>query len=436
MNKSKPYASINVKDVNPSRLLAEHPENNDLWVGVDVAKDFLLAVLYWGKGDFSRPWRVSNPTQLALLTELLKKLSAGRRLRVALEPTGTYGDPLRWMLQQAGLEVHRVECKASHDYAEIFDRVPSQHDAKDAMIIAELASLGKSTAWSLPPVDERQQSMAVWVDQADDQQRVQAVWTGRLEGLLARHWPEATSVLDLTSMTLLQALVEYGCPARLAADAEAGAKLKQWGGPLLSEQKVVALVHSAASTCGVPTAAAEAQRIRQCAQAALDASHALGKAKRELEKLTEGDATLQRMGEAVGKATACVLFVKLGDPKNYANPRAYVKAAGLNLAERSSGKYVGQLKISKRGPSMVRKWLYLAAVRMLKTPEVYDWYEKKRGRDLQQAGNGPARKGIGVKALTCVMRKLLSALWHVNRKNSAFDASRLFGGRLAPCVSK
>jgi transposase len=134
--------------------------------------------------------------------------------------------------------------------------------------------------------------------------------------------------------------------------------------------------------------------MRQCAQAALDAAHALGKAKRELEKLTEGDAMLERMGAAVGKATACVLFVKLGDPKNYDNPRAYVKAAGLNLAERSSGKYVGQLKISKRGPSMVRKWLYLAAVRMLKNPEVHAWYEKKRGRGGPQ---GHWREGVDVR---------------------------------------
>jgi transposase len=256
MKKSKPYASINVKDVSLAPFLAEHP-GKDLWVGIDVAKEFLLVVLYWGNGEFSRPWRVSNPGQLALLAELLKKLSVGRRLRVALEPTGTYGDPLRWVLQQAQLEVHRVECKASHDYAEIFDRVPSQHDAKDAMIIAELASLGKSTLWPLRQGDERQESMAIWVDQADDQQRVQAVWTGRLEGLLARHWPEATSMLDLTSKTLLRALVEYGGPGKLAADAEAASKLKQWGGPLLSEQKVQALVQSAATTCGVPALPAE-----------------------------------------------------------------------------------------------------------------------------------------------------------------------------------
>jgi transposase len=349
MTQKKPYSAINVKDVNVAALLGEYP-GLALWVGIDVAKEFLIVVLYWGSDRFSRPMRVSNPDQLALLVELLKKLSVGREMVIALEPTGTYGE-----------------------------------------------------------------------------QRVQAVWVGRLEGLMARHWPEATSVLDLTSVTLLRSLVEYGSPANLAADAKAASKLKQWGGPLLSEQKVAALVASAATTSGVPVGPGDIMRIRQCANAALDATHELGKARRELEKLTEGHETLERMAGALGPATACVLYAKLGDPANYGSARAYLKAAGLNLAERSSGKYQGQLKISKRGPSMVRKWTYLAAVRSLKNPHVYAWYGRKRGRDVERAGNGPARKGIGVKALTCVMRKLLSGVWHVCRKKTEFDAGRMFG---------
>ena len=46
---------------------------------------------------------------------------------VSMESTGTYGDALRAALAAAGLEVHRVGGKAAHDYAEVFDGVPSQH---------------------------------------------------------------------------------------------------------------------------------------------------------------------------------------------------------------------------------------------------------------------------------------------------------------------
>ena len=78
---------------------------------------------------------------------MLVQLAQGRQLRVALEPSGTYGDPLRQALHDAGLPALRVSPKAAHDYAEIFDGVPSQHDGKDAAVVAELAALGKAKAW-------------------------------------------------------------------------------------------------------------------------------------------------------------------------------------------------------------------------------------------------------------------------------------------------
>ena len=56
--------------------------------------------------------------------------------------------------------------------------------------------------------------------------------------------------------------------------------------------------------------------------------------------------------------TACVLWVFLGNPANYHCAEAYRKAMGLNLKERSSGRHEGQLKITKRGPGVVRRWLF------------------------------------------------------------------------------
>ena len=40
----------------------------------------------------------------------------------------------------------------------------------------------------------------------------------RLESLLARHWPEVTQHLKLTSATLLELLIVFGGPDRVAAE--------------------------------------------------------------------------------------------------------------------------------------------------------------------------------------------------------------------------
>ena len=166
--------------------------------------------------------------------------------------------------------------------------------------------------------------------------------------------------------------------------------------------------------------------------------HELSAVKRKLAKLTEGDAVLERMSGVVGRPTACVLFTLLGSPLAYDNPRAYLKAAGLNLAERSSGKFQGQLKISKRGPSMARKWLYMAAVRLSGTPAGAAWFAAKRQRDSGAKGggargggggaSGPRRRGTGLIGLVALMRKLQGAVWAVCHKDEAFDVSRMFAG--------
>ena len=49
-----------------------------------------------------------------------------------MEPSGTYGDALRALFVEAGVWVYRISPKRVHDAAEIYDGVPSLHDAKAA----------------------------------------------------------------------------------------------------------------------------------------------------------------------------------------------------------------------------------------------------------------------------------------------------------------
>jgi transposase len=139
-------------------------------------------------------------------------------------------------------------------------------------------------------------------------------------------------------------------------------------------------------------------------------------ARRRLCELTRGHVAIRAMGEVVGVATACVLWVELGDPSGYHCGPAYRKAMGLNLAERSSGKWQGKLKISKRGSSKVRRWLYLAALRWVRNEPVRSWY-------LQQKA---MRRGEAKPALIGVMRKLALALYRVGGCGEAFERRQLY----------
>jgi transposase len=415
--KSKAYRGTDVNRIDV-RSLSQGHDGQALVVGFDVGKFRLAAVARWSDGHFERPWLADNPAHVPQLVCLLAQLAGQRSLTVALEPSGTYGDPLRQALQDAGLVVQRVSPKAAHDYAEVFDGVPSQHDGKDAAVVAELAALGKAQPWPYLPPSEWEQELAYWVEWMDAQAHLLAMWLGRIEALLSRHWPEATAVLRVSSATLLRILEAYGGPAALAEDAQATVRLQQWGGRFLDPAQVQRLLQCAKETAGVRQGLWDRQRLQAYAGQALQARREVRRGQRRLRQLAEGHAVLQAQGKVIGVPTACVLWSCVGDPRQYSCGAAYRKAMGLNLTERSSGTYRGKLKISKRGHPLPRKWLYFAVLRLVKQAGVASWYQAKKSRDGQQAK----------RALVGVMRKLVPALYRIAVTGAAFEAGKLFAG--------
>jgi hypothetical protein len=101
---------------------------------------------------------------------------------------------------------------------------------------------------------------------------------------------------------------------------------------------------------------------------------------------------------------------------------ALEKACGLNLKMKSSGNYLGRLSITKRGSPVVRHYLYLAALRLIKSdPRIAAWFRTRAGY----------RGGHKLVANDAVMRKLIRALWHVAR-GAPFDSSKLIDERALP----
>ncbi len=299
--------------------------------------------------------------------------------------------------------------------------MPSQHDGKDAAVVAELAALGKALPWDYPAVDPWEQELTHWLEWMVAHRQMLTIGQGRLEGLVARHWPEATQVLKLSSGTLLRVLKHYGSPQALVADPQAAQQLARWGRLWLSAEKIQLLLAGAASSVGVRVGEWSQRQIQDYAQQALAARQQANQAQRRLHRLAAGHAVLQAQGKVVGVATACVLWVSTGDPRKYHAAGAYRKAMGSNLAERSSGTYQGHLRISKRGSARTRQWLYFAVLRLVQKCGVRPWYEAKKARNPDDAR----------RVLVAVMRKLAVALYHVGVHDEEFQPRRLFG-RIGP----
>lgn len=430
MSTKRSYRRISVKKISEEQLKEACLKHGgaSTSVGLDISKEDIVAVVRWSDGQFEAPWNVKNPAEIPELIGLLKMMSQTcDSLTIGLESTGTYGEAVRVAMTAAQLEVHRISGKACSDYKEIFDGVPSQHDGKDAAIIAELTSFNKGTAWPFEQDSEASQERAHQVYRLDAFNKIARQWGGRLEALMARHWPELGRLLSLNSWTILQCLILYGCPKRMLADPEAAANLRRWGRSGLSEATIESILESARSTLGVPMGEGQIQWVKDVASELYRSQREADACEKRLEEMLSDDQSLSPMKKILGAATLSVLLVSVGDPKKYSSSGAFLKALGLNLKELSSGKRYGQLAITKRGPSIVRRYIYFWALRCLKEgKKIPKWYEtfKKVGKGCDP--NSEHRKMKGVIAL---MRKLCRSLWYTRQLGLEFDYDKVFPGR-------
>ncbi len=336
-------------------------------------------------------------------------------LEVAMEPSGTYGDSLRTQFQAQGIAVYRVSPKRCHDASEVFDGVPSSHDAKAAAIIGWLHLQGSSEEWPMQGDEQRELTAAIKIMELHDDTYYR--YLNRLEALTMRYWPELTRYLKLYSATLLELLMEYGSPGDVVQDIE-GAKILmiKTGGCSLKLTKIESVLESAKTSLGVKCVEAEREHVQILCSEIRRFQKLRRQAKSKIEELTYSIDSVREMAPVIGKVTSAVLYTVLGDVREYGNAGSIVKTLGLNLKERSSGKHKGLLRITKRGSGSARRYLYMAVLRLIQRDSIIKaWYQKKVIRD----------GGIKKKAIVAIMRKLAGALWHVG-KGSKFESAKLF----------
>ena len=387
--------------------------------GCDAARDGWVAAVMRPDGQVVQTvkWQLV-PDHAAMLSLLEGLRDTGVTVEVAVEPTGTYADPVVSQLRQAGFSVHRVSPKHSHDYSEIYDGVPSSHDGKSAAVVAKLHLEGKSRPWT--EASENQRSLRAMANHMDWIGEDIKRYESRLEAVWSRHWPEILRLLSHGSATIRTVARDFGGPGAMACAARrARETMRTTSRGKLGTAKIDAVIASAKSSIGAPMLKAEQQLVQHIGAALCDLYARKKKADEALELATENMPSIQSMATQVGKKTSAVLVSQLGEFSGYHSARGLQRAAGMNLRVRSSGKHKGKLKLTKRGPSIARRWLFLAALRWIRQkPIVRAWYERKLSR------NG----GTKMKAIVALMRKILAGMYHVAR-GAEFDLKKLFDVR-------
>jgi transposase len=326
-------------------------------------------------------------------------------------------------IQYRSVDVEQVSTGMA-DAAEVFDGSPSKHDGKDASVIGWLHVHKRSKPW--PELDPTRRSVRALVAQRELYDEPLRKLITQTEPLLARHFPELERFFDLSRRKTPYRLLEaFGSPSALArAGVPRVAELmKKFSRRTPDSELVQQLVDTARTTSGTPMVGEEFELIRRMAKEVLHFMALRDELDARLQSAT-ADVPAIAATRFLGAVTAAVIYAYLGDPRDYKSAAAYEKAAGLNLVESSSGTDPSSpdkihRRISKRGAGVVRKYLFLAAMRAVQIdPICKAWYQRRRSFTAEQK----------LKAFVAVERKLCRALFHV-AQGHPFDAQKLFDVR-------
>jgi transposase len=432
MSKKIQYRAVDVEQISLESVEEQLAQGAKVVAGVDVAKRHFVAALCDAEGTSRVRVRFEHPRQLAPFVQLLASLQeGGRPVEVAMEPTGTYGDVLRYQLGAHGIAVFRVSNKHVRDASELFDGSPSKHDSKDASVVGWLHAHGRSKRWE--QMEPARRSARALVAQRDLYDEPLRRLLAQLDPMLARHFPEFSTLFELSQRKTPWVVLEaFGSPTLLAKSNVQTLQnlLKERTRRTPSTEVLTALLTAAQRTSGTSMVPEEVELMRRMSTEVLHLMQRRREIDVRIEALSEEDQVMQALRPCLGPVTAAVIYAFLGDPRTYGSAAALEKAAGLNLVESSSGTDPNAhdkvpRHLSKRGAGIVRKYLYLAAMRLVQSdPTARAWYQARRSYKAEEKN----------KALVAVMRKLCRAIFHI-AKAEPFDATKLFDTRrlnLAP----
>lgn len=124
----------------------------------------------------------------------------------------------------------------------------------------------------------------------------------------------------------------------------------------------------------------------------------------------------------MASAVVASIRAELGEVERFENSDQVVAYVGLDLTVKQSGKWRGQLKISKQGSGLLRRILYMAALNCLrlKNSAFKDYYQAMVARGLK-----------GRKALMAVMRKMLIIAFRLLKSGEEYDPRKVWAEPLS-----
>lgn len=354
--------------------LIERISDTHLVVGVDIAQQIHVAraVNYRGivVGD---PLSFENNEKgFARLLEWVNNLKSSKGYNteiVGMEPTGHYWLNLSKWLCDRNIDVVTVNPHLVKKNKENRDNTQSKSDKKDALVIADMVKNGYYAF--IRPTPEAFEKLRVLMANRDVVVKRLVSSINQINRWVDIVFPELRQVFkDVKGKGAIATLRLFPTPIELSS-MTAQDIVKGW--------KTVMKRHSGFK---------KAQSLIDLAKSSVGSKQAHEAYKLHLEQLLEefdlATAQLERIEKEVTTVLEQITFAKkilaiegiseislagilgeAGDLSGFAHGNSLLRHAGLHLAEASSGKWKGQIVLSKRGRSRLRRYLFLATMSLV-----------------------------------------------------------------------
>lgn len=394
-------------------------------VGVDIGSEVCcMTVLTPHKQVVIKPTMLVNAAPgFAQLQHRLERLGvAADRIVVGLEATSRYGENLFHFLQHCGYALCLLHPRQTHEFAKQRG-LRAKTDRLDAATIARVLLSGEARVGYVPDaqITSYRELVRLHTQLSDDLTRAR----NEIHALVVVLFPEFPQVFaDPCRPTALAVLAKYpSAKAIREAGSEAITALLHTSAPRNYGQKTARRLVELAAQSISSDLALEARSLSLqiwCEQVQHLQAH-LTHLEKEIAQLLAHDPDAKRLQgiPEFGTKTVAVLRAELGDVTRFQRLDQVVAYAGMDIEVKQSGKWQGTAKLSKRGSGLVRRVLYMAAMRCTWLP----------GSSFGLYYHRLLARGVNKKtALMAVMRKMLEVAACLLRTGKDYDPTRVAAG--------
>jgi len=396
---------------------------DSLIAGVDLAKKESV-VVFVRASDRARIGRLRVTTDragterlVARGRELVAEHATGP-LVIAMEPTSHFWKPIARAAEAAGVGYVLVQGMLVAKGREFDDLTRDKTDARDAVLIADLAAELRFTETRLPEGPWAELDLLVDARGARRVERAAALQ--EMRALLELTWPGLLVACPELTGSHLQALLRLG----LTPGQASALPLRRFTSLLRRHHHgrflpwMAGRLHAAARAVPeLPETPAASMRWRMAAERVVLADTAIDDLDRRLVELLDatGYGWLRGQIRGLGDPTLAALLALTGDPARFDDARCLVKLAGSNPTERSSGERRASGGIHRRGRPGLRYVAYQAAVNLVRHEPEF------RARYLELTDRQRSNRLEPKQALVAIANKLLRTLWSMAVRGQGYQ---------------